>query len=339
MDLGASSHPAIAAGASGSLHLLWDDNSPGNFEIYYKKSVNGGVTWSTNQRLTWTGGYSELPAVALDSSGQIHLTWQDNTPGNYEIYHKGSTDGGASWTASQRLIWTAGNSSGPALAADASGRLHVTWCDLTPGNKEIYYRKGTTVSLTPITSYSSYDNTVCYSSAIPEYANTVYSNSQLGVGYDFFTSLVGWDFIFRASTIKFDVQAQISGRTISKATLRLYVYALRGDFSITPQIRLNALATDWNPNTLTYNIFESMQRYLAGEVVKEAPFSSSVPFDFDVTTIVQNWASGAWPNYGFMLYPEGHYYPGGPSLQGTLFQSLEYYYNANQRPQLLIEFQ
>jgi len=335
---GYSGSPAIAVNSSGHLHLFWHDNTPGNYEIYYKKSVNGGDTWAANLRLTFSAGVSEAPAFAVDSSDYLHLAWQDDTPGNTEIYYKSSTNGGAAWTANQRLTSTAGSSLVPAIAADTTGHLYVAWYDDTTGNKEIYYKKGSTVSTTPITAYSSYDNTVC-SSGDGTYADTVYWGTELGVGYDYFWSLVGWDFIFRASALKFDVQSQISGRSIKKATLRLYVYTLRGDFSITPYIRMSAFASDWNPNTLTCNIFETLLKYTSGEVVKEAPASYSVPYDFDATYIVKQWASGAWPNYGIMLVPEGHYYPGGPSLQGTLFQSLEYYYYANQRPQLLIEFQ
>jgi len=46
------------------------------------------LTWTAGQRLTWTSGYSMRLAVAADASGYIHLVWQDETPGNYEIYYK-----------------------------------------------------------------------------------------------------------------------------------------------------------------------------------------------------------------------------------------------------------
>jgi hypothetical protein len=40
-----------------------------------------------------------------------------------------------------------------------------------------------------------------------------------------------------------------------------------------------------------------------------------------------------------LLDPLNHVNLGTNSLQATSFQSLEYYYETNQRPQLLIEFQ
>jgi len=73
--------------SSGSLHIVWDDSTPGNHEIYYKMTSDGGDTWSTSKRISWTSGYSTLPDIAADSSGNLHVVWYDDTPGNYEIYY------------------------------------------------------------------------------------------------------------------------------------------------------------------------------------------------------------------------------------------------------------
>jgi len=85
---GVSFSPVIAVDSSDNLHLVWDDDTPGNFEIYYKKSTDGGATWTANKRLTWTSSYSWNPSVAVDSSGNVHVVWEDDTPGNWEIYYK-----------------------------------------------------------------------------------------------------------------------------------------------------------------------------------------------------------------------------------------------------------
>jgi hypothetical protein len=141
--LGASSHPAIFADASGCLHLVWSDETPGNGEIYYKKSTDGGTTWSANKRLTWTSGQSFEPTMAADLSGNLHVIWEDSTPGNGEIYYVRSTDGGATWAASKRLTWNSGLSYEPALAVDPSGDVQAAWVDGSPGNWEIYHKKST----------------------------------------------------------------------------------------------------------------------------------------------------------------------------------------------------
>jgi BNR repeat-like domain len=150
---GTSQYPVIALDSSGKIHVVWEDSTPGNAEIYYNKSKDGGATWTTSKRLTWTSTYSHRPALGVDLSGGLHVFWDDDAAGNTEIYHKRSTDGGDAWTAARRLTWTTGHSFVPAMAVDSSGDLHVVWSDATPGNHEIYHKKSTDQGATWTTSH------------------------------------------------------------------------------------------------------------------------------------------------------------------------------------------
>jgi len=141
---GDSFDPAIAVDSSGYLHAVWHDNTPGNDEIYYRRSTDGGSSWLPSRRLTWTLDESGYPDIAVDSSGGVHVVWYDYTPGNYEIYYRGSTDGGDNWLPSQRLTWTPAASELPAIAIDGVDRIHVVWNDYTPGYPDIYYRRSMT---------------------------------------------------------------------------------------------------------------------------------------------------------------------------------------------------
>ena len=140
---GYSQFPVIAVDSYGQVHVAWQDDTPGNFEVCYKKSPDGGTSWAANTRFTWTSTFSHMPAIKVDSSGDIHVFWDDDSPGNNEIYQKRSTDAGATWTANERLTWTSGYSIVPDMAVDPSGNLHVVWSDLTSGNLEIYHKKST----------------------------------------------------------------------------------------------------------------------------------------------------------------------------------------------------
>jgi hypothetical protein len=134
--------PSVAAGSGGSIHVVWRGGTPANYEIFYRSSPTGGASWNTAKQLTWSTGGSEDPALGVGSNGVIHLVWQDDAPGNSEVYHKQSGNGGTTWSAGERLTWNSGHSGIPALAIDSTGNIHVVWYDNTPGNFEIYYVRG-----------------------------------------------------------------------------------------------------------------------------------------------------------------------------------------------------
>ena len=156
---GDSSFPAVAIDSVNTVHVVWHDATPGNMAIYYKRSEDGGATWSAAQRLTWTSGEAYFPAMAIASSNTIHLVWADSTPGNSEIYYKKSSDGGTTWSSVKRLTWTSGNSSFPAIAIDSDDNLDIVWSDLTPGTNQIYHKRsadgGTTWSAAQRITWSS----------------------------------------------------------------------------------------------------------------------------------------------------------------------------------------
>jgi hypothetical protein len=79
--------------------------------------------------------------MTTDSNNYIFVVWHESNSGNFEIYYKRSTDTGSTWTT-MRLTWNSGDSVAPDIAVDANGRIHVAWGDNTPGNYEMYYKKG-----------------------------------------------------------------------------------------------------------------------------------------------------------------------------------------------------
>jgi len=138
LDSGNSSFPAVGIDSNDDLHVIWCDQTPGPSDIYYKRSSDGGSTWTTSRRITWTSGSSEKSALAVDSSDALHVVWSDYQVGNPEIYYMRSTDGGSTWSVARRMTWTSGNSSRPAIAVDSSDTLHVVWNDWTlPARKSI----------------------------------------------------------------------------------------------------------------------------------------------------------------------------------------------------------
>ena len=139
----ASVDPSIACGTGNIVHLVWMDRTPGNYELFYKRSTDSGLTWSVTQRITWMAGDTITPQIKADNVGNVYVVWSDITPGNVEIYFKKSSNNGASWTAVQRLTWNAGNSYSPKLGLEDNGNIHVVWYDDSLGNKEIFHKRST----------------------------------------------------------------------------------------------------------------------------------------------------------------------------------------------------
>ena len=149
-----------------------------------------------------------------------------------------------------------------------------------------------------------------------------------------------------ASALKFDLPAQITGRTVTKATLRLTVYEVRSDIqrsgptaTMAIQLRASALATDWEPASLSWDVWASLGYQSDGEARAAAPNSLEPPVGLDVTTIVRNWASGAWKNYGLRLAADTYTDPGGDSYGISNFYSSARNERPEQRPQRIIEYQ
>lgn len=153
---GETKYPSLAIDSNDHIHLVWGDSSPGNYDIYYKKSTNGGTSWTT-KRLTYSAGDAWVPFIKVDSNNHIHVSWHDNSPGDDEIYYKKSTDGGTSWTT-KRLTYNSGNSIVAAMAIGPDDHIHIAWHDETPGNDEIYYKKSTDGGATWTTKRLSFNS-------------------------------------------------------------------------------------------------------------------------------------------------------------------------------------
>ncbi len=144
-NISISENPTIVCSGS-YVHVTWFDERDGNCEIYHKRSMDNGVTWGADTRLTNDAANSYYTSLAT-AGNDVHLVWYDNRDGNYEIYYKKSTDNGSTWGADTRLTNNSSASMEPSLAASAS-MLHLTWEDQRDGNYEVYYKRSTDAGLT-----------------------------------------------------------------------------------------------------------------------------------------------------------------------------------------------
>ena len=141
--------PDFAVDSRGVVHASlcsWDhaiESRGYNYEIYYRRSRDGGVTWDPRVRLTDDQvGDSRFPVVA-EGNGAVHVVWWDDRDGNYEIYFKISHDRGATWSDDARLTTGSERSKMPSMDVDSSGTIHLMWTEHAQrGGTQVMYIKG-----------------------------------------------------------------------------------------------------------------------------------------------------------------------------------------------------
>lgn len=150
-DLRLTNDPAVSvtyannagciAASGDTLHIVWNDDRDGNYEIYYKRSTDGGASWEGDTRLTNDEAGSLFPCISA-SGNIVMVVWEDQRDLNYEIYYKRSTDGGASWGTDIRLTANSDFSNQPSVSI-VGQLVHIVWQDSRDLNYEIYDKRST----------------------------------------------------------------------------------------------------------------------------------------------------------------------------------------------------
>ena len=134
-NLGFSALPQIAASGN-NVYVTWQDNTPGNDDIFFAVSNNNGTSFGLPMNISKTIGNSVNPQIAT-SGKNVYVTWQDRTPGNNDIFLAASNNNGTSFGLSMNISNTVGTSEAPEIAV-SSNNVYVTWQDNTPGNLDIF---------------------------------------------------------------------------------------------------------------------------------------------------------------------------------------------------------
>jgi hypothetical protein len=83
---GFSRSPSLKADLIGNVNVVWMDQTPGNYEVYFSRSTDGGTTWSQAVNASNTTGDSQNPKLGLNSMGYLFIAWIDKTLGNPDVY-------------------------------------------------------------------------------------------------------------------------------------------------------------------------------------------------------------------------------------------------------------
>ena len=158
-DAGNALSPQVAASGN-NVYVVWRDNTPGNDEVFFAVSTTSGTSFATTVNLSNNAGESFNPDIAI-SGTNVYVAWPDNTPGNFDILFRASTNGGATFTPSlsqpaANLSNNPGGSIEPQLATSGNG-VCLSWRDSTLGNSQIFFRSSSNngATFTPVVNLSN----------------------------------------------------------------------------------------------------------------------------------------------------------------------------------------
>ncbi|MBL9086968.1 MAG: exo-alpha-sialidase [Planctomycetia bacterium] len=142
----ASIVPDVACDGN-TVAVVWQDQRAGLPEVFYRTSLDGGVTWMlTDARLPRLPAglvASTNPRVAV-SGLAVYAVWQDNRNGAADVFFNRSLDGGMTWLVPDVRLDTdvagAAASEAPRLAL-AGTNVYVVWQDARNGARDIYLNR------------------------------------------------------------------------------------------------------------------------------------------------------------------------------------------------------
>ncbi|HEV8387618.1 MAG TPA: sialidase family protein [Nitrososphaera sp.] len=120
-----SSAPEVGAASGSNRFLVWEDSTPGNWEIFFRRSTDNGATWKPTVNLSNNPGPSQVPLIAVSGS-HVYVVWrQANTEGLLpNIFFIHSADNGATW--------------GPKIKISSSGSVQIPSYDLAALGGNVY---------------------------------------------------------------------------------------------------------------------------------------------------------------------------------------------------------
>jgi hypothetical protein len=137
---GRSEDEAITAQGS-HIHMSWNDNRTGQMQIFYKHSIDYGVTWGPDVAVVPPFDYGTM--VSVDGAN-VDIPCAGASSGHYQIYLVQSADTGATWGTSMNLTNDPANTYYYPYMVRDSLDLHLTYVKSGVGGQYLHSGDGGT---------------------------------------------------------------------------------------------------------------------------------------------------------------------------------------------------
>jgi len=120
----------------GNVYLSYHEDADEDTDIYYQFWNASTNTWSSKTKVsTQSNADAWYPSISLDSSGNVHIAWRDDT--NYDgagidpdIFYKYWNKSSGTWTTTEVVSTESNNESYyPKIALDSHDNIYITWED------------------------------------------------------------------------------------------------------------------------------------------------------------------------------------------------------------------
>lgn len=137
-----SKRPSIALDSEDNIHVVWYDNtdllgSDSDIDIFYRYYDISLETWSPIELVSTESTLSSYsPVIAIDSSDNVHVAWDDSTDyigagTDIDVFYKKKNAGGF-WTTTEVIstesVYYAAS---PSMSLDSNDNVYFSWADIT----------------------------------------------------------------------------------------------------------------------------------------------------------------------------------------------------------------
>jgi len=128
-----AARPDIEIDGKGGIYLAWWVKLRGAKGIYFKRSQDGGRTWSEEVTHLVSAGSPFPPHLTADSDGHLYVMWQEDQAPPHLLFTV-SRDSGATWLK-EPIRFTdylpkTGQTYTPRLAVGGAGQVYAVWQEL-----------------------------------------------------------------------------------------------------------------------------------------------------------------------------------------------------------------
>ncbi len=133
---------SVALGAAGNIHIVWHDDTEGNYEIYYCMSDSIDGSPAVPRRLTTNSGSSLDPSIGVVGDSLVVVVWTDDSdtmlPSVVFARFFPSAETLLSYGPVNTSAFTC---SDPCVAVSSDSSLHIVWAENSAELSDVFYRK------------------------------------------------------------------------------------------------------------------------------------------------------------------------------------------------------